>query len=122
MAYVDLNPIRAAMATTPENSDYTSIQEQIKSKDSKFINLGFDEDDVDFTLADYCDLVDATGRSIRVDKKGFIDDSLPPILHRLGLDELTWLDELNQFKTKGKKAIMIYIHVNPIRAALGVQI
>ena len=33
------------------------------------------------------------------------DDSLPPILHRLGLSELTWLDELNQFKTQGKKAV-----------------
>ena len=29
MAYVDLNPVRAAMATTPEDSDYTSIQERL---------------------------------------------------------------------------------------------
>ena len=50
-------------------------------------------------------LVDATGRTMRADKKGYIDDSLPPILNRLGFNELTWLDELNQFKTKGKKAI-----------------
>ena len=50
-------------------------------------------------------LVDATGRSMRANKKGYIDDSLAPNLNRLGFNELTWLDELNQFKTKGKKAI-----------------
>ena len=105
MAYVDLNPIRAAMATTPETSDYTSIQARIKNKSSFLINLGFGDNDIDFTLTDYCDLVDATGRCLRDDKKGFIDDSLPPILNSLGLDAVTWLDELNQFKFKGRKAI-----------------
>ena len=29
MAYVDLNPVRAGMAETPEKSDYTSIQERL---------------------------------------------------------------------------------------------
>jgi REP element-mobilizing transposase RayT len=29
MAYVDLNPVRAGMAETPETSDYTSIQQRI---------------------------------------------------------------------------------------------
>ena len=126
MAYVDLNPIRAAMAQTPEDSNYTSIQERIKSKDSKLLDLGFDENDISFTLSDYCQLVDATGRSIRVDKKGYIDDSLPLILKRLGLDELTWLDELNQFKTKGKKAIgtiqKLKQYVNNIRHKIKLDI
>ena len=29
MAYVDLNPVRAGIAETPEDSDYTSIQERV---------------------------------------------------------------------------------------------
>ena len=50
-------------------------------------------------------LIDATGRIIIANKNGFIDDDIPPILDRLGIDGVTWIDELNQFKTKGKKAI-----------------
>jgi len=42
---------------------------------------------------------------IIANKKGFIDDDIPSILERLGIDGFTWIDELNQFKTKGKKAI-----------------
>jgi len=105
MAYVDLNPIRAAMARSPENSDYTSIQERIKSKSSNLLNLGFNENDIPYNLTDYLDLVDSTGRSILANKKGFMPEDLPPILNRLGLDEATWLDELYQFKFQGRKAI-----------------
>ena len=101
MAYVDLNPIRAAMAQTPEDSDYTSIQERIKSKKTSLLNLGFEEEDIPYGLGDYCALVDATGRAIVVNRRGFIPDDLPDILERLNLNSDTWLDELNQFKTKG---------------------
>lgn len=105
MAYVDLNPIRAAMARTPESSDYTSIQERIKFKNSKLLNLGFDENDIPYNLTDYLDLVDSTGRAMLANKRGFIPDDLPPILDRLGLNETTWLDELYQFRFQGRKAI-----------------
>ncbi|MCF6288923.1 MAG: hypothetical protein L3J53_06790 [Proteobacteria bacterium] len=105
MAYVDLNPIRAAMARSPEHSDYTSIQERIKSKTSDLLSLGFNDNDIPYNLTDYLDLVDSTGRAILANKRGFIPDDLPPILNRLGLDKTTWLDELDQFKFQRKKAV-----------------
>ena len=44
-----------------------------------------------FTLKDYIDLVDWTGRAARADKRGFIPDHCPPVVNRLGLDEDQWL-------------------------------
>jgi len=126
MAYVDLNPIRAAMAKTPEESDYTSIQERLSKKSSDLLNLGFTDNDIDFTLADYIDLVDSTGRLIVAGKKGFIEEDLPPILERLGVEGITWVDELNQFKSKGKLAIGTFeklkLYFNNIKAKIKLDI
>jgi len=65
----------------------------------------FGEDDIPYGLGDYCALVDATGRAIVANKRGFIPDDLPDILDRLNLCSGTWLNELNQFKTKGHTAV-----------------
>jgi hypothetical protein len=53
-ALLDLSPIRPAMAQTPEDSDYTAIQEKIKFKKSKVLNLGFNHNDIPFELGEYC--------------------------------------------------------------------
>ena len=39
-----------------------------------------------FTIQDYFDLVDATGRLVRADKRGFVDAQSPPLVSRLGID------------------------------------
>ena len=122
MAYVDLNPIRAAMAITPEQSDYTSIQERIKPKFSLQNAIASQTDIHDFELAlkpllhfddvindqnqngipfcftDYLQLVDWTGRAIVDNKRGSIPDDLPPILQRLNLDTKRWLSNATQFE------------------------
>lgn len=108
MAYVDLNPIRAQMARTPEESDYTSIKKRIKAVGQGTIPKtlakfqGADKlnqkEGIPCSLKDYIELVDATGRVIRQDKRGAIDANLSPILQRLGMDSETWLHIATTFE------------------------
>ena len=96
MAYVDLNPIRAAMAKTPEQSDYTSIQERINKPDTDCLTL-LDEkaaNAIPINLKDYLELVDWGGREIKQNKRGYIPVSAPPILTRLRMDASPVLDYL----------------------------
>ncbi|MFC1776774.1 transposase [Pseudomonadota bacterium] len=88
MAYVDLNPIRAAMAKTPEQSDYTSIQERINQPDSSCLSaLDQNADNaIPINLKDYLELVDWGGREIKRNKRGYIPAHVPPILTRLRMD------------------------------------
>ena len=111
MAYVELNPIRAKMADTPETSEFTSIKQRIDDKKKEggrpkkdsmsleqsglslkeFLSKGdYLQDQIPFHYQDYLDLVDWSGRAIRSDKRGAIDPHLPPILTRLGIDPEHW--------------------------------
>ena len=51
-----------------------------------------------YSLKDYCELVDTTGRCIRDDKAGHIDNTQSPILERLGLDSAQWLTLTTEFE------------------------
>ena len=88
MAYVDLNPIRAAIAKTPEQSDYTSIQERIKQPGIESLRpFGErEEDSIPCNLKDYLELVDWGGREIKHNKRGYIPANAPPILIRLKME------------------------------------
>ncbi len=98
MAYVDLNPIRAAMARTPEQSDYTSIQERIERPHNSCLRP-FDSEEnsgIPFNLKDYLELVDWGGREIKHNKRGYIPAHTPPILARLGMGAAPVLDYLSR--------------------------
>ncbi|HMB60867.1 MAG TPA: hypothetical protein VKN35_13220 [Xanthomonadales bacterium] len=99
MAYVDLNPIRAAMAKTPETSDYTSIQERIiRPEESTLLSFlpGDEAAGIPFALKDYLELVDWAGREIIRGKRGFVPASTPPILERLSMRSSPVLDYLRR--------------------------
>lgn len=107
MSYVDLNPIRAKMAKTPEESDHTSVQKRIDSaKISKqpkqllrFAGMPRQimPKGLPFELKSYLDLVDLTGRIMREDKRGCIDNNHLPILERLNISPENWLKLTTQF-------------------------
>ena len=98
MAYVDLNPIRAAIAKTPEQSDYTSIQERIEHPENNCLRpfMGIEDGGIPFNLKDYLELVDWGGREIKRTKRGYIPASAPPILIRLKMDASPVLDYLSK--------------------------
>jgi hypothetical protein len=125
MAYVDMNPSRASMCNIPEESDYTSIKERIapsfdlrKATDDEIKQQQLQRFDLPlkslaqfdgnvtsreqigilFSLEDYLQLVDTTGRMIRTDKRGAIPINLPPILERLSINRQQWLKQSQQFE------------------------
>ena len=108
MAYVDLNPVRAKIAPTPERSDFTSIQQRIKAAlngeqpktllpfvGNPKLNM---PTGLPFELNDYLELVDLTGRCIREDKRGYIESDQPAILSRLNISAENWLTLTTQFR------------------------
>jgi REP element-mobilizing transposase RayT len=119
MSYVDLNPIRAAIAATPEEADFTSIQQRIRHYQRKSKQTTKQKADstpvplmplvkqrhdrhknaIGFTQTDYLQLIDWAGRAIREAKRGAISEQAPPILQRIGLESERYLEHL-----KGKAA------------------
>lgn len=125
MAYVDLNPIHANIANSPEESDFTSIQERInylKKEQLKkrgeidelaeppqlmsFKNKYQDSEPyIDFLLSDYLMLIDQTGRIAREDKAGVIPEILAPIFTRLKLNSTKWLRMIQALEIEFSHAI-----------------
>lgn len=117
MAYVDLNPIRAGIAESPEDSEFTSIKERIDQyKRHQHIpsnpqpealmplqDDGLQKSDmpvVSFKIRDYFKLVDETGRRIRKGKQqGSIPKDLEPILSRINLNPNSWLNITNHLES-----------------------
>ena len=107
MAYVELNPIRAQMASTPEKSDFTSIKLRVKaalSGEQPKQLLPFIGNErvhqpkgIAFSLKDYLILVDETGRVIRDDKRGAISSSAEAILNRLNIPTANWIKIVAEF-------------------------
>ncbi len=118
MAYVDLNPIRASVALSPETSAHTSIKQRALSFAGDSTDAGGAQPSylmpligarlqpevtgIAFNVADYLELVDWTGRQIREKPSGRIQSDAPPILGRLNITPQHWIYLSTQFENRFK--------------------
>ena len=107
MAYVDLNPVRAWVAETPEQSEYTGIYNRIRARASGRDETwlcplgGENQGDAPGVLPigrdEYLSLVDWTGREIRAGKRGAIPAHLADILDRIPINQARWFDTVQGY-------------------------
>jgi len=128
MAYVDLNPVRAGLASRPEQSEHTSLRARIDvSREQDELAAGIREaidtsellhfersirplmafsDGIDrpnetnlpIQQTEYFKLVDFTGRVAACGKRRRIDPTLAPTLDRLNLSVDRWIEFSSAFK------------------------
>ena len=115
MAYVDLNPVRAGVAATVPDSNFTSIQQRLfevarpveaagTPKESTFPPLvpfvgaqhSAGRIGLPFNLRDYLELLDSSGRIACAGKRGTIAFEAPRLLHALAIAPDEWLRSVTQ--------------------------
>jgi REP element-mobilizing transposase RayT len=133
MAYVDLNPIRAGIAATLEDSEFASIYQRIAQlhnaspDERRHVRLKFFCDEsqqgnpIPLASYDYLSLVDWSGRMVRAGKRGSIDPSLPPILQRLNIDKEAWIAAMQPHGNVFGRAMGKLNHLQLHARALGQQ-
>jgi REP element-mobilizing transposase RayT len=122
MAYVDLNPIRAKIAKSPSESEFTSIAKRIKQvqksqqlnqQDRQAYGLkpfrsGKDSCQktcLPFQLNDYLQLVDWSGRHLCQEGRGKIPDHVPNVLTQLEIMPNNWLYLSKNFESPFKHLV-----------------
>jgi len=98
MAYVDLNPVRAALCETLEESAHTSTRRRLAQIDTNthtgeviapIAGVG-GPCVVGITAIDYLQLLDWTGRQVHPNKRGKLSGPPPRALQGLGHDAALW--------------------------------
>ena len=114
MSYVDLNPIRAGVADSLENSAHTSAVQRIAMAKADPASADAALDSVRTSLRAaplslrvdaYLELIDWTARLIRPGKHGAIPAQTPPILSSLGLRENQWTGQVLGIESRYFRAV-----------------
>ena len=126
MAYVDLNPMRAGIATTPESSEFTSIHYRIYnhvlSEPLKPISpsmVGTSYLPLNLSFAEYRGLVEETSKLHASTQIKKIPDPVMQILDRLEIQSVTYSRVMNRFSRLFYRAIGCVESLEEFSTALG---
>ncbi len=104
MAYVDLNPIRASMATSLEESEHTSIKKRMQSRTEdelngvlKAIAGKIKNRTMILPLKDYIQLVEWTGQAIVYPNKAKLPLQISSTLAHLNIQQENWLGQVQAY-------------------------
>jgi len=116
MAYVDLNPVRAGLASSVEESAFTSGQQRlftVANRDQRptdtpkprllpFAQVirGDEDKGLPFNLRDYLDLLDTSGRAVHPQKRSAMPATAPTLLAVLGLDTGEWFKTVSELHAR----------------------
>ncbi|WCE30801.1 transposase [Vibrio sp. SCSIO 43137] len=128
MTYVDLNPLRAGVAQTPETSEYTSIKARLEALNSEqetapclypFVGNPTNKlvKGIPFRLLDYIELVDWTARQYRADRSS-LDSSTPSILQRLSINQIKWFNAATKLERYKSTAVGCACHLEHAKQSL----
>jgi REP element-mobilizing transposase RayT len=95
MVYVDLNPVRAGTAPTPETSEHTSLRRRCDTDALAGplapVAASIPGNTLPLTTATYLELVDWTGRALHPGERGAVPGHAPAILTRMALRPTQWI-------------------------------
>jgi hypothetical protein len=114
MSYVDLNPVRAGMATGLGDSTHTGAASRAANFEVEtrhaFVGLAPVRGSINATRLplrtdQYLDLLDWTGRQLRADKAGAISPDTPRILDQLGVETRAWSLQVKGIESRYWRAV-----------------
>ena len=109
MVYVDLNPVRAGAAPTPETSVYTSLRRRCDTGALAGplapVATSITGASLPLTTANYFELVNWTGRALHPVKRGTNPGVAPTILTGLAIRPTQWLCQVPATEIKYWRAI-----------------
>jgi hypothetical protein len=101
MTYVDLNPVRAGIASTPLDSAHTSVRARMTGNAKHLVQFSdlsaSPSRPIKLSARQYFNLLDWTGRTIRADKRGFIAPDIPSAVGILRQDAKQWSREIKHY-------------------------